>query len=61
MATKVYWITLRVLIEHTNRYIGKWSSQLSANLTPTQMAAVNSLYEANQQALAALPAHTINP
>lgn len=60
MATKVYWITLRVLVQKVNRYIGKWSAQLSENLDSTQMAAVNSLYESNQQVLAVLPPHEID-
>jgi hypothetical protein len=59
VATKVYWITLRVIIERVQRYIGKWNSQLSDNLTESQMDAVNALYVANQQCLAALPVNPI--
>jgi hypothetical protein len=59
MATKVYWITLRALLARVNRYIGKWSGQLSENLTDSQMEAVNAVYAQNQAALAALPAHDI--
>jgi len=61
MATKVYWITLRALLSRVNRYIGKWSGQLSENLTSGQMEAVNAVYAQNQAALAALPAHDIEP
>jgi len=59
MATKVYWITLEALLARVNRYIGKWSAQLSDNLTETQMEAVNACYVSNQQLLAILPSHDI--
>jgi hypothetical protein len=58
MATKVYWKALIVLLRRVNRYIGKWTSELSENLTDPQMEAVNAVFTANQAALAALPSDT---
>jgi hypothetical protein len=55
MATKVYWKALEVLLRRVNRYIGRWTAELSDNLDDTQMDAVNAVFTANQTALAALP------
>jgi hypothetical protein len=58
MATKVYWKALEMLLRRVNRYIGKWSAELSDNLDDDQMTAVNLVFTSNQAALALLPSDT---
>lgn len=56
--TRVYWKSLRLVLDHAKRYISKWNADLAENLTSPQMEAVNEAYTAIVTCLAVLPPNT---
>jgi len=58
MTTRVYWITLRTVMNGTRRYIQKHQLQLQANLTTEQYTCVTDVLTAVLSCLALLPKNT---
>lgn len=58
MANRVYWKQLRLILEHAEKYIERYDSQLQNNLTNEQIACINDVVQAIQSCLVLLPVNT---
>jgi len=61
MASKVYWITLELVLNRSRRYIQKHQLQLQQNLTESQYNCVVDVLTAIISCLATLPVNSPNP
>ena len=57
-AQKVYWITMRVLLQHAYNYGTRWQSNMVSNITTEQYNCLVSTLAAIAACLALLPKNT---